>query len=51
MQYESEGIIRRQVVKLITALFIHNTLKYVNNQKLDTKMFCLVSFYIIVIIR
>lgn len=34
MQYESEGIIRRQIVKLITALFIHNKLRYVfNNHK------------------
>lgn len=31
MQYESEGIIRRQIVKLITALFIHNKLRYVFN--------------------
>lgn len=34
MQYESEGIIRRQIVKLITVLFIHNELRYVfNNHK------------------
>lgn len=29
MQFESEGIIRRQIVKLITALFFHNELRYV----------------------
>jgi len=29
MQYESEGIIRRQIVKLITALYINNELRYV----------------------
>jgi len=29
MQCESEGIIRRQIVKLITALFVYNKLRYV----------------------
>ncbi|CAH1715507.1 unnamed protein product [Aphis gossypii] len=29
MQCESEGIIRRQIVKLITALFVYNELRYV----------------------
>lgn len=28
MQCESEGIIRRQIVKLITALFVYNELRY-----------------------
>lgn len=30
MQCESEGIIRRQIIKLITALFNYNKLRYVN---------------------
>lgn len=29
MQCESEGIVRRQIVKLITALFVYNELRYV----------------------
>lgn len=29
MQYESEGIIRRQIVKFITALLMYNDLEYV----------------------
>jgi len=29
MQYESEGIIRRQIIKLLTALSNYNELRYV----------------------
>jgi len=50
MQYESEGIIRRQIVKLITALYINNKLRYVilypyNRNNLVFTIFCPVDIH------